>query len=57
LPGNYTNPTFGNGNIWKEEDTIKISNLVGTTTTPIVIHALVPGTAVLKGDGATILNT
>jgi len=56
LPGTYTNPTYGDHNIWKQEQTMRISNLIGTAAKPITIKAETPGSAVLKGDGTAIFQ-
>lgn len=56
LPGIYTNPTFGEKDIWKEEETIRIDGLQGTAEKPITIRALTPGSVLLKGDGTRIFQ-
>ena len=56
LPGIYTNPTYGNGDIWKEEETVRIEGLMGTVAKPVTIRALTPGSVLLKGDGTRIFQ-
>lgn len=54
--GLYTNPTYGVRDIWKQDVTMRINQLVGTAAKPITITAETPGAVTLKGDGLTIFQ-
>lgn len=56
LPGIYSNLTYGNIDIWKNETTFKINNKHGVSEDYLVIKPLYPGTVVLHGDGSYIFQ-
>lgn len=51
----YKNENFGNGDVWKTENTIKLNNIHGSHNKYITLKPYNPNT-VLKGDGANILR-
>lgn len=56
LAGIYTNPSYRSGNIWLNEQTMRVANLAGAPGNNIVIRPEAPGAAILKGDGTAIFQ-
>eukprot|EP00804_Cyclotella_cryptica_P018920 CCRYP_006459-RB/>CCRYP_006459-RB protein AED:0.02 eAED:0.02 QI:95/1/1/1/0.5/0.4/5/800/596 len=56
LDGEYFNSNFGDGDIWKIEQTIRINNVHGTASSPIVVKGDSPTGHTLRGDASVILQ-
>lgn len=56
LDGEYYNTNYGDGDVWKSENTIRINNVHGTASNPIVIKGDTPTGHTLRGDSDNIFQ-
>ena len=55
IVGEYRNNSYGDGDIWKKENTIKINDLHGRSDAYITLKAY-DSNSVLRGDGSSIIR-
>ena len=56
LDGEYHNDGFRNGNVWKDDHTIRINGIHGTADNPIVVKGDTPTGHFLRGDAVNIFQ-
>lgn len=54
--GEYKNDNFGNGDVWKNENTIRINNVHGTQSNPVVVKGYTPTGHTIRGDSTNIFQ-
>ena len=56
LSGTYTNENYGDGDVWKREQTVRINQWQGTAANPIVLRGQDRKNTIFKGDGDIIFQ-